>query len=158
MKCISTARSEGATILYGGQRPEHLKKGYYIEPTIITDVNTNMQIWREEVFGPVLCVKTFKTEVEAIELANDTQYGLGAAVLSKDLARCERLTKAFQSGIVWINCSQPCFWQPPWGGKKRSGFGRELGEWGLENYLNINQVTQYVSDEAWGFYKSPSKL
>nr|GMC48299.1 betaine aldehyde dehydrogenase, chloroplastic-like [Ipomoea batatas] len=158
MKFISTARSEGATILYGGQRPEHLKKGYYIEPTIITDVNTNMQIWREEVFGPVLCVKTFKTEAEAIELANDTQYGLGAAVLSKDLERCERFTKAFQSGIVWINCSQPCFWQPPWGGKKRSGFGRELGEWGLENYLNIKQVTQYVSDEPWGFYKSPSKL
>nr|AII99844.1 aminoaldehyde dehydrogenase 2 [Nicotiana tabacum] len=158
LKLISTAKNEGATILYGGERPQHLKKGYYIQPTIITDVDTSMEIWKEEVFGPVLCVKTFKTEEEAIELANDTKYGLGAAILSKDLERCERFTKAFQSGIVWINCSQPCFWQPPWGGKKRSGFGRELGEWSLENYLNIKQVTQYVSDEPWAFYKSPSKL
>lgn len=159
LKFISTAKDEGATILYGGDRPEHLKKGYYIQPTIITDVDTSMEIWKEEVFGPVLCVKTFKTEEEAIELANDTKFGLGAAILSKDLERCERFTKAFQSGIVWINCSQPCFWQPPWGGKKRSGFGRELGEWSLENYLNIKQVTQYVTpDEPWAFYKSPSKL
>ncbi|XP_031105614.1 betaine aldehyde dehydrogenase, chloroplastic-like [Ipomoea triloba] len=157
MKCISTAKSEGATILYGGKRPEHLQKGYYVEPTIITDVNTSMQIWKEEVFGPVLCIKTFKTEKEAIELANDTEYGLAAAVLSKDLERCERMAKAFQTGAVWVNCSQPCFWQPPWGGKKRSGFGRELGEWGLENYFNIKQITQYVSDEPWGWYKPPSK-
>ncbi|CAI9787274.1 unnamed protein product [Fraxinus pennsylvanica] len=158
MKFISTAKDEGATILCGGERPWHLKKGYYIEPAIITDVKTSMQIWREEVFGPVLCVKTFKTEDEAIELANDTQYGLAAAVLSQDLERCERMTKAFQAGIVWVNCSQPCFSQAPWGGKKRSGFGRELGEWGLNNYLNVKQVTQYVSDDPWGWYKSPSKL
>ncbi|XP_019197289.1 PREDICTED: betaine aldehyde dehydrogenase 1, chloroplastic-like [Ipomoea nil] len=156
LKFISTAKSEGATILYGGQRPEHLKKGYFIEPTIITDITTSMEVWKEEIFGPVICVKTFKTEEEAIELANDTQYGLGAAVLSKDSRRCERLTKAFQSGIVWVNCSQPTFCQPPWGGKKRSGFGRELGEWGLENYLNIKQVTQYDSNNPWGWYKSPT--
>ncbi|CAN4088232.1 unnamed protein product [Withania somnifera] len=157
LKFISTAKNEGATILYGGDRPQHLKKGYYVQPTIITDVDTSMEIWREEVFGPVLCVKTFKTEEEAIELANDTKYGLASAILSKDRERCERFTKAFQSGIVWINCSQPCFWQPPWGGKKRSGFGRELGEWSLENYLNIKQVTEYASpNEPWAFYKSPS--
>ncbi|KAI8543566.1 hypothetical protein RHMOL_Rhmol08G0228900 [Rhododendron molle] len=158
MKLISTAKSEGATILCGGARPQHLKKGYFVEPTIITDVTTSMQIWREEVFGPVLCVKTFSTEDEAIELANDTQYGLGAAVISKDLDRCERVTKALQAGIVWVNCSQPCFSQAPWGGNKRSGFGRELGEWGLENYLSVKQVTQYISDDPWGWYQSPSKL
>ncbi|KAI3454559.1 hypothetical protein Pfo_011222 [Paulownia fortunei] len=157
MKFISTAKDEGATILCGGARPQHLKKGFFIEPAIITDVKTSMQIWREEVFGPVLCVKTFTTEDEAIELANDTHYGLGAAVLSQDLERCERMTKAFQVGIVWVNCSQPCFSQAPWGGKKRSGFGRELGEWGLDNYLNVKQVTQYVSDDQWGWYKSPPK-
>ncbi|KAL6549370.1 Betaine aldehyde dehydrogenase 2 [Orobanche hederae] len=158
MKCISTAKEEGATILCGGARPQHLKKGYFIQPTIITDVKTSMQIWREEVFGPVLCVKTFATEEEAVELANDTHYGLGAAVLSQDLERCERMTKAFQAGIVWVNCSQPCFSQAPWGGKKRSGFGRELGEWGLDNYLNVKQVTQYISNDPWGWYTSPSKL
>ncbi|CAI9112536.1 OLC1v1012997C2 [Oldenlandia corymbosa var. corymbosa] len=158
MNFISTAKKEGATILYGGERPKNLQKGYFVQPTIITDVKQSMQIWREEVFGPVLCVKTFLTEEEAIELANDTHYGLGAAVLSDDLERCDRLAKAFQSGIVWINCSQPCFCQAPWGGKKRSGFGRELGERGLDNYLNVKQVTQYVSSDPWGWYKSPSKL
>ncbi|KAL6528631.1 Aminoaldehyde dehydrogenase 2, peroxisomal [Orobanche minor] len=143
LKFISTAKEEGATILCGGGRPEHLKKGFFVEPTIITDVKTSMQIWREEVSGPVLCVKTFSTE-EATELANDSHYGLGAAVLSQDLERCERLTQAFQEGIVW-------------GGKKRSGFGRELGEWGLDNYLNVKQVTQYISEDPWGWYKPPTK-
>lgn len=158
LKFISTAKSEGAKVVSGGARPEHLKKGFYVEPTIITDVTNSMQIWREEVFGPVLCVKTFSTEDEAIELANDTHFGLGAAVISKDLERCERVSKAFQAGIVWINCSQPCFTQAPWGGNKRSGFGRELGQWGLDNYMTVKQVTQYISDEPWGWYKSPSKL
>lgn len=152
---ISTAKSEGATILYGGVRPQHLKKGFFIEPTIITDVSTSMQIWREEVFGPVLCVKTFATEEEAIQLANDTRYGLGAAVVSKDLERCERLTKVLQAGVVWVNCSQPCFDQAPWGGIKHSGIGRELGEWGLQNYLTVKQVTQYTSDKQWGWYSPP---
>ncbi|CAJ2664420.1 unnamed protein product [Trifolium pratense] len=158
LKFISNAKSEGATILTGGSRPEHLKKGFFVEPTIITDVTTSMQIWREEVFGPVLCVKTFSTEEEAIDLANDTIYGLGAAVISNDLERCERITKAFKAGIVWINCSQPCFTQAPWGGIKRSGFGRELGEWGLDNYLSVKQVTQYISNEPWGWYQPPAKL
>ncbi|KAG4190987.1 hypothetical protein ERO13_A07G063000v2 [Gossypium hirsutum] len=142
-------------VVSGGQ---HLKKGFFVEPTIITDVTTSMQIWREEVFGPVLCVKTFRTEEEALELANDTHYGLGAAVISNDLERCDRVSKNLQAGIVWVNCSQPCFCQAPWGGNKRSGFGRELGEWGLDNYLSVKQVTQYVSDEPWGWYRSPSKL
>nr|QCI61346.1 Aldehyde dehydrogenase [Crocus sativus] len=155
---ISTAKSEGATILSGGGRPKHLEKGYFIEPTIITDVETSMQIWREEVFGPVLCVKIFKTEDEAIELANDTHYGLGGAVISNDPDRCRRMTEAIQAGIIWVNCSQPCFCQAPWGGNKRSGFGRELGEWGLDNYLSVKQVTEYVSSEPWSWYTPPSKL
>ncbi|KAG5602372.1 hypothetical protein H5410_033742 [Solanum commersonii] len=85
------------------------------------------------------------------------RYGLAAAVMSKDVKRCERFTKAFQTGIIWINCSQPTFNQLPWGGKKRSGFGRDLGEWGLESFLNIKQVTEYTSAEPWAFYKSPSR-
>ncbi|KAL7607246.1 hypothetical protein Lser_V15G17183 [Lactuca serriola] len=156
LKFVETAKSEGATISFGGKRPEHLKTGFFIEPTIISDVTTSMQIWREEVFGPVLCVKSFKTEEEAIELANDTHYGLGSAVISNDLDRCDRVTRAFEAGIVWVNCSQPCFSQAPWGGKKRSGFGRELGEWGLENYLSVKQVTRYISDDAWGWYTPPT--
>lgn len=156
LKFVETAKSEGATIAFGGKRPQHLKNGFYIEPTIISDVTTSMQIWREEVFGPVLCVKTFKTEEEAIELANDTHYGLGSAVISNDLDRCDRMTRAFDAGIVWVNCSQPCFSQAPWGGKKHSGFGRELGEWGLENYLSVKQVTRYISNDPWGWYTPPT--
>ncbi|PNX98455.1 betaine aldehyde dehydrogenase chloroplastic-like [Trifolium pratense] len=155
---IATAKSEGATILTGGRRPEHLQKGYFVEPTIVSDVTTSMQIWREEVFGPVLSVKTFSTEEEAIDLANDTHYGLGSAVMSNDLERCERVSQALQAGIVWINCAQPSFIQAPWGGIKRSGFGRELGEWGLDNYLSVKQVTTYISGDQWGWYQSPSKL
>nr|AAC49268.1 betaine aldehyde dehydrogenase [Sorghum bicolor] len=154
-KFISTARSEGATILYGGARPQHLKRGFFLEPTIITDVSTSMQIWREEVFGPVICVKEFRRESEAVELANDTQYGLAGAVISSDQERCRAISKALQSAID--NCSQPCFVQAPWGGNKRM-FGRELGEWGLDNYMTVKQVTKYCSDEPWGWYQPPSKL
>ncbi|PKA48836.1 Betaine aldehyde dehydrogenase 2, mitochondrial [Apostasia shenzhenica] len=157
-KFIFTAKNDGATVIHGGNRPQHLKKGYFIEPTILSVEDTSIQIWREEVFGPVLCVKIFKTEEEAIELANDSQYGLAGAVISKDLDRCNRVTEAIQAGIIWINCSQPTFCQAPWGGIKRSGFGRELGEWGLENYLSVKQVTEYVSNDPWGWYQSPSKL
>ncbi|KAE8662549.1 Betaine aldehyde dehydrogenase [Hibiscus syriacus] len=85
LKFISTAKSEGATILSGGVRPKHLKKGFFLEPTIITNVTTSMQIWREEVFGPVLCVKTFSTEVEALELANDTPFQI--TVRKRDFVR-----------------------------------------------------------------------
>nr|CAB3482990.1 unnamed protein product [Digitaria exilis] len=157
-KFISNAKSEGATILTGGVRPAHLEKGFYLEPTIITDVSTSMEIWREEVFGPVLCVKEFNTEDEAIELANDTHYGLAGAVISSDRERCQRLSEEIDAGCIWVNCSQPCFCQAPWGGNKRSGFGRELGEGGIDNYLSIKQVTEYISDEPWGWYQSPAKL
>eukprot|EP00252_Welwitschia_mirabilis_P000524 TRINITY_DN104_c0_g1_i1.p1 TRINITY_DN104_c0_g1~~TRINITY_DN104_c0_g1_i1.p1 ORF type:complete len:506 (-),score=138.57 TRINITY_DN104_c0_g1_i1:292-1809(-) len=158
MKYISVAKEEGAKIFCGGKRPEHLKKGYYIEPTVIGNVSPSMQIWKEEVFGPVLAVATFKTEEEAIDLANNTDFGLAGAVISKDPDLCKRVSQHLQAGIVWINCSQPCFCQAPWGGTKRSGFGRELGEWGLENYLSVKQVTEYVSNDRWGWYPLPSQL
>lgn len=81
------------------------------------------------------------------------------AVLSADTARCERVAAAFQAGIVWVNCSQPCFAQSPWGGFKRSGIGRELGEWGLDNYLEVKSVMTYVSPNPLGWYTMPqSKL
>ncbi|KAG5536808.1 hypothetical protein RHGRI_024291 [Rhododendron griersonianum] len=122
MKFISTAKSEGATILCGGARPQ---------------------------------VKFFCQGLKCFCFLD--LYGLGAAVISKDLDRCERVMKALQAGIVWVNCSQPSFSQAPRGGNKRSGFGRELGEWGLENYLSVKQVTQYISDDPWGWYQSSSK-
>lgn len=155
---ISHAQAEGAIVHCGGNRPDHLERGYFVGPTILGNVTPSMQIWKEEVFGPVLAVTTFETEEEAIQLANDSLYGLAGAVISKNEERCKRVSEALQAGIVWINCSQPTFCQAPWGGTKRSGFGRELGEWGLENYLSVKQVTKYISDDPWNWYPSPSKL
>eukprot|EP00270_Netrium_digitus_P005880 TRINITY_DN1790_c0_g1_i1.p1 TRINITY_DN1790_c0_g1~~TRINITY_DN1790_c0_g1_i1.p1 ORF type:complete len:461 (+),score=142.51 TRINITY_DN1790_c0_g1_i1:204-1385(+) len=155
---IEEAVSEGAKVLTGGKRPAHLSKGYFIEPTVL-EVSPHMRIWKDEVFGPVLSVVTFDTEEEAIAMANDSEYGLAAAVMSENSERCKRVAEAMECGIVWVNCSQPTFTQAPWGGKKRSGFGRELGEWGLENYLSVKQVTTYVSKEPWNWYPPPvSKL
>ncbi|MCM2472370.1 aldehyde dehydrogenase family protein [Rhizobium sp. CG5] len=149
---IERGRSEGATIAYGGKRPSGLDTGYFLEPTILTDMDEDSFVWREEIFAPVVCVKPFKDESDAIRMANDSRFGLAAAVMSKDRERCERVARAFRAGIVWINCSQPTFTEAPWGGYKQSGIGRELGRWGLNNYLEVKQITAFESDEPWGWY------
>ncbi|OWV97166.1 aldehyde dehydrogenase family protein [Rhizobium sp. R693] len=149
---IEAARKAGATVACGGTRPEGYDKGYYLRPTVLTDVPLESDAWVEEIFGPVVCIRPFKTEEEAIERANDSRFGLAAAVMSKDDARCERVAAALRAGIVWINCSQPTFTEAPWGGYKQSGIGRELGRWGLENYLETKQITKYVTDKPWGWY------
>ncbi|WP_198516799.1 aldehyde dehydrogenase family protein [Sinorhizobium meliloti] len=152
LRAIEAAKAAGATIACGGKRPEGFDRGYYLEPTILTDVPLESDAWREEIFGPVLCIRPFSTEDEAIELANDSRFGLAAAVMSKDDVRAERVAAAFRAGIVWINCSQPTFTEAPWGGYKESGIGRELGRWGLENYLETKQITRFVAGEKWGWY------
>jgi len=154
---IQGAVSEGAKLLTGGKRPAGLSKGYYMEPTILS-VTPKMKIWREEVFGPVLAVMTFTDESQAISLANDTDHGLGAAVFSNNQQRCARISKRLRCGIVWVNCSQPTFTEAPWGGMKKSGIGRELGEWGLHNYLEVKQITSYTSQDPYGWYFNKSKL
>jgi len=126
-------------------------KGYFVPPTIFTEVRDDMTIWKEEIFGPVVCMKSFKTENEALELANNSSYGLAAAVMSRDRERCSRVANALQAGIVWINCSQPTFMEAPWGGMKKSGTGRELGPWGLENYLETKQITCYEDQNGLGY-------
>lgn len=141
-----------ARLLCGGGRPAGFNAGYFVEPTIFADVPANARIWKEEIFGPVLSVATFGTEEEAVRLANDSEFGLAAAVMSGDLERAERVADRFEAGVVWINCSQPNFLEPPWGGMKKSGVGRELGTWGLKNFLEIKQVTAYASKEPWGWY------
>eukprot|EP00239_Pterosperma_sp_CCMP1384_P006584 CAMPEP_0197843658 /NCGR_PEP_ID=MMETSP1438-20131217/573_1 /TAXON_ID=1461541 /ORGANISM="Pterosperma sp., Strain CCMP1384" /LENGTH=513 /DNA_ID=CAMNT_0043453957 /DNA_START=70 /DNA_END=1611 /DNA_ORIENTATION=+ len=151
---VEGAKREGATLLTGGSRPPHLPQGYYLAPTVFTNVTPGMTIWREEVFGPVLSVTTFSTEEEAVTLANDSQYGLAAAVLTADKARLARMTSAIRCGIVWANCAQPCFCQLPWGGLRHSGFGRDLGEPGLDKYFNMKQVCEYTSDKQFGWYPS----
>jgi betaine-aldehyde dehydrogenase len=155
MGYIEQGRSAGLTLLTGGRKPQlppPLDQGYFVEPTIFVDVPTTSPLWCEEIFGPVLVVRRFDTEAEAIALANDSDYGLGAAVMSGDGERADRVAAALEAGIVWVNCSQPTFTEAPWGGVKRSGIGRELGPWGLENYLTLKQVTRYTTSKPWGWY------
>lgn len=155
LSSVEAARTAGATIACGGGRPEMPAKGFFVEPTILTDVSLDSDVWREEIFGPVVCVRPFSTEAEAIELANDSRYGLAAAVMSADDVRAERVAASFRAGIVWINCSQPTFTEAPWGGYKRSGIGRELGRWGMESYLETKQITKYAASDPWGWYIKP---
>lgn len=152
VSAIDRARIDGATVAYGGSRPAGLNSGYFLEPTVLTGMSEDSYVWKEEIFGPVVCVKPFKDEDDAIRMANDSRFGLAAAVMSKDVIRAERVAEAFRAGIVWVNCSQPTFVEAPWGGYKQSGIGRELGHWGLSNYLETKQITRFNSDEPWGWY------
>ncbi|WP_455269958.1 aldehyde dehydrogenase family protein [Rhizobium herbae] len=152
VSAIDRARIDGATVAFGGSRPAGLNSGYFLEPTVLTDMSEDSYVWKEEIFGPVVCVKPFKDEDDAIRMANDSRFGLAAAVMSKDVIRAERVAEAFRAGIVWVNCSQPTFVEAPWGGYKQSGIGRELGRWGLSNYLETKQITRFNSSEPWGWY------
>jgi betaine-aldehyde dehydrogenase len=152
MAAIRRGTDEGARLVAGGARPQHLNSGYFVEPTVLADVPTDAWVWKEEIFGPVVCVNPFDAEDEAIAEANDSRYGLAAAVMSDDLDRCERVAGALRAGIVWINCSQPTFAQLPWGGYKASGIGRELGEAGFLAFTETKQITRFDKDETWGWY------
>lgn len=151
LAAIERGKAEGRLVTGGGV-PEGLEDGCYIQPTIFADMAEDSWIWREEIFGPVVCIKPFTTEDQAIRMANDSRFGLAAAVMSADLDRTERVARAFRAGIVWINCSQPTFTEAPWGGYKQSGIGRELGEWGLNNYLETKQITTWDRHRPWGWY------
>lgn len=152
LAAIARGREEGATLLTGGTRPAHCEKGYFLTPAIFADVPQDSWIWTEEIFGPVVCVRPFDDEADAVRSANDSRFGLAAAVMSRDSARAERVARRLRAGIVWVNCSQPTFTEAPWGGYKQSGIGRELGEWGLNNYLETKQITRYDSEQPWGWY------
>ena len=141
-----------ARLVVGGGRPASLQSGYYIEPTIFCDVDNSARIAREEIFGPVAAVIPFGDEAEAIRIANDTPYGLAAAVWSRDIFKAFRMVKALRAGIVWVNHMQPTYVEAPWGGYKQSGFGRELGPWGIEEYLETKQVHINLSEQPIAWY------
>jgi betaine-aldehyde dehydrogenase len=141
-----------AKLVAGGGRPQSLPKGYYVEPTIFADVDNSSRIAREEVFGPVAALIPFEGEAEAIRIANDTPYGLAAAVWSRDIFRALRVVKAVRAGVIWVNHMQPTYVEAPWGGYKQSGFGRELGPWGIEEYLETKQVHINLNEQPIGWY------
>jgi len=143
-----------ARVAVGGGRPADpaLQRGYFVEPTIFYDVDNAATIAREEVFGPVMAVMPFDDEAEALRIANDSDYGLAAAVWSRDIFKCLRMVKRLQAGVVWVNHMQPTFVEAPWGGYKMSGIGRELGPWGVEEYLQVKQVHINLSEKPIGWY------
>jgi betaine-aldehyde dehydrogenase len=141
---IVQGNREDAVILTGGHRPTREGSGFFYEPTVVAPLTDDHALWTEEIFGPVLCVRKFETEAQAITIANDTRFGLAAAVMSRDLERCDRVARRLNVGVVWLNCSQPTPINAPWGGRKQSGVGTELGVWGLDSYLTLKQITTVV--------------
>jgi len=138
MGYIKAGKEEGATVETGGER--HGDKGYFIQPTIFTNVKPDMKIMQEEIFGPVCAIAKFETEEEVIDQAHDTIYGLAAAVHTKDLNTAIRVSNALRAGTVWVNCYNMLHHQAPFGGFGQSGIGRELGEAALANYTETKTV------------------
>ena len=150
LAAIARGRQE-ARLVAGGGRAESLPQGCFIEPTIFESDNAAW-IAREEIFGPVVTVIPFGDEDDAIQIANDTPYGLAAAVWSRDIFRCLRVVKAVRAGIVWVNTMQPCYVEAPWGGYKQSGHGREMSLHGKEEFLETKQVHINLSETPLGWY------
>ena len=150
---IEVGRKEGRLIV-GGGIPDvpALAKGFYVEPTIFADVDNRARIAQEEIFGPVLTVIPFGDEAEAIRIANDTPYGLAGAVWTRDVFRGIRVLKQIRAGILWLNTYHPTYNEAPWGGYKQSGFGRELGPYGLEAYLETKQINLNLSEAPIAWY------
>ena len=148
------ARGEGAKILTGGERAQHgdeLGGGYYVKPTVF-EGNNKMRVFQEEIFGPVVSVATFKTDEEALSIANDTLYGLGAGVWSRDANRCYRFGRAIQAGRVWTNCYHAYPAHAAFGGYKQSGVGRENHKMMLDHYQNTKNMLVSYSQNAQGFF------
>jgi aldehyde dehydrogenase (NAD+) len=145
---LELGKQEGATLAYGGGRPEgeEFERGHWIEPTIFTDVTSEMRIAREEIFGPVLCVMRYSDVDEAVEIANDTIYGLAAAVWSSDKERALDVADRLRAGTVWINDAHMVNCALPFGGYKQSGLGRELGPNAIDEYVELKNVHLDLSE------------
>ncbi|KAG6424169.1 hypothetical protein SASPL_114582 [Salvia splendens] len=144
---IEIGKKEGATLLTGGKPAAN--KGYYIEPTIFTDVTDDMTIAKEEIFGPVMSLMKFKSVEEAIKRGNATKYGLAAGVMTNDLNIANTVSRSIRAGIVWINCYFAFSDTLPYGGYKMSGFGRDMGMESLESYLQTKSVAMPIHNSPW---------
>ncbi|MQL75576.1 hypothetical protein Taro_007938 [Colocasia esculenta] len=144
---IEHGKTEGATLLTGGKRCG--EKGYYIEPTIFTDVKDDMKIAREEIFGPVMSIMKFKTIEEAIERANNTRYGLAAGVVTNNINTANRMSRSVRAGNIWVNCYFAFDRDCPFGGFKMSGFGKDNGLAALDGFLLTKSVVTPVYDSPW---------
>ncbi|KAF2145665.1 uncharacterized protein K452DRAFT_264886 [Aplosporella prunicola CBS 121167] len=148
MSYIEHGKEAGATVETGGKRRGD--KGYFIEPTIFSNVTEDMKIIQEEIFGPVCTISKFKTKEDVIRVANDSTFGLAAAVHTKNLNTAIEVSNALRAGTVWVNCYNMLHHQLPFGGYKESGIGRELGEAALENYVQTKTVSIRLGDALFG--------
>jgi len=137
---IELGVKEGARIAHGGKRALEETGGYYIEPTILDDARNDMRIAQEEIFGPVVVVIPFTQEAEAIRLANDSIYGLGAAVWTKNTNAAHRLSRAIRAGTVWVNTFDRSSMMTPFGGFKQSGFGRDRSVHAIDKYVDYKTI------------------
>lgn len=137
---LAAGRDEGARLVVGGGRPKDLDRGWYVEPTLFADVDPKMTIGREEIFGPVLTVTPYEGEQDAVDLANDSDYGLAGAVWTADPARGEAVASRIRTGVVAVNSSAPLDMCAPFGGFKRSGIGRESGPEGISAYTEFQTI------------------
>jgi betaine-aldehyde dehydrogenase len=151
-KFIDIGSSEGATLYCGGA--QIFDKGYYMKPAVFINVKQDMRIVQEEIFGPVITIQSFTTEMEAVTLANGTAYGLAAGVLSKDLEKAERVANQLKAGTIWVNGYHTPHIEAPWGGFKQSGIGRELGPYGLSAFTELKHVNINGSLQPNGWYTS----
>lgn len=152
---IEIGKKEGAKLEVGGDLPSGQKyeNGYYMNPAIFTQVKPDMRIVQEEIFGPVVVVESFDSEEQALELANGTDFGLAGAVFTNDITRAYRVVKGLRAGVTWINGYHSTFNECPWGGYKQSGWGRELGPYGLEAYTEVKQVNVNLDPQAVNWFK-----
>ena len=137
---MDIADQEGLTVVRDGKHRTLPAQGYFLAPTLYRDVPVESRLWREEIFGPILCGRSVASEAEAIQLANDSDYGLAATVISGDPERAKRIGRQLKAGSIWYNSEQLVLPETAWGGFKRSGIGRELGPWGLGAYLEVKHV------------------
>ena len=150
---LAIGKDEGCEVLTGGEAAynEGLEGGYYIQPTLLKG-NNKMRVFQEEIFGPVACVTTFKDEAEALEIANDTLYGLGAGVWTRDTHQAYQISRAVQAGRVWVNCYHLYPAHAPFGGYKKSGIGRETHKMMLNHYRQTNNMLISHDKNALGFF------
>jgi aldehyde dehydrogenase (NAD+) len=152
---VDIARDEGAKVVTGGQTPQlegEFQKGYFFKPTIFADVQNNMRVAQEEIFGPVVSVISFKDEDDLIKQANDTIYGLSAGIWTRDITRAHRFAREIKAGVVWINTFNMFNAASPFGGYKQSGYGREMGRHALDLYTQVKSVWVDLSGRPIGWF------